>query len=113
MGVPELLILPQAPPLNQLPPDLHDAQARYRVEIEDGRSFLLTIDHGRLSLKEDGGEGDGVLKCSMDVFHRVLSGDVNLLTAFIRGDVRMSGDLRAIKALYRFLRLCRTQRNPL
>jgi putative sterol carrier protein len=104
MGVPELLILPQAPPTEQLPPDLRAAVRRYGIETDDGRSFMLTLDHGHLSLEEGGGPADCVISCSMDTFHHVLSGESNLLTAFLRGDARMRGDLVSARMIYVFLR---------
>ena len=107
MGAPEVLILPQAPSADRLPPDVRDAVAHYRINTDDGRSFLLTLDHGRLSLEERGGAADCVLSCSMETFHRLLSGESNILTAFMRSEVRMSGKLPEARLLYRFLRLSR------
>src|SRR6185503_18336203 len=95
----EMLTLPQAPPADQLPPEIRDAAARYRIDLEDGRAFMLTLRQGRLSLEESGGEADCVFSCSMEAFHRVLSGELNLLTAFMRSEVRMSGDLVSAKRL--------------
>lgn len=109
MSTPEVLILPQAPPDEQLPPDIREAVARYRIDTDDGRSFLLTLDHGHLSLEEGEGTAECVLSCSMENFHRVLSGEINLLPAFVRGDVRMKGDLRKARLIYRFLRLTRSR----
>ena len=40
----------------------------------------------------------------MDTFHHVLSGESNLLTAFLRGDARMRGDLVSARMIYVFLR---------
>jgi len=104
----ELLILPQAPPTEQLPPEIREAVAGYRFTLEDGRSLLLTLDHGHLSLEEGaGGKADCMLSCSMELFHRILNGEANLLTAFLRSDVRASGNLEVLLRLHRFLRLCR------
>jgi putative sterol carrier protein len=107
MGAPELLILPQEPPTEHLSPDLREAVRRYRIELEDGRSFLLILDHGHLSLEEGGGTADCVISCTMENFHHMLSGEANLLTLFARGEVRTSGDLVSARLLYRFLRLTR------
>jgi putative sterol carrier protein len=107
MSTPELLILPQAPPSEQLPPDLRESLDRYRIDLDDGRSFILTLDHGHLSLEEGAGEATCVICCTMETFHRVLSGETNLLTAFMRGDVRMKGELLSGRRLYRFMRLSR------
>ena len=107
MGASEVLILPQAPSADRLPPDLREAVARYRINTDDGRSFLLTLDHGRLALEERAGTADCVLSCSMEAFHRLLSGESNLLTAFMRSELRMTGKLPEARLLYRFMRLTR------
>jgi hypothetical protein len=109
MSANEMLTLPQAPSADQLPPDMRDAVSRYRVELEGGRTLLLTLRHGRLSIEEGAGEADCVLTCPLELFHHALSGEVNLMTAFMRGDLAMSGDLVAAKRLYRYLRLSRTR----
>ena len=104
----QLLTLPQSPPADRLPPEIRDNVSRYRIELDDGRTFLLTLDHGHLEI-EDGGhaKADCLLHCSAENFQRLLGGDWNLLTAFLRGDLRMTGDLEAAVRLYRFLRLTR------
>jgi putative sterol carrier protein len=101
----ETLTLPQPPPAVMLPPVLREGVARHRFELSDGHSFLLTLARGRLSLEEAGGEADAVYQCSRDELHRLLSGELNLLTALMRGDVQVSGDLESAKRLYRYLRL--------
>lgn len=98
------LILPQPPPADQLPPDLR-ASMKYRVELEDARSFMLSLDQGRLRMEEGKGEADAVFHCTMEQFHDLLGGQLNLLTAFMRGEMSMSGNLAAAGRLYRYLRL--------
>jgi putative sterol carrier protein len=101
----ETITLPRTPPSDHLAPEFRDTTATYRVELSDQRSFILALDHGRLTLREGREEADCVLSCAPEVFPRVLSGDLNLLTAFMRGDVRIGGDIGAAKRLYRYLRL--------
>ena len=105
----ETLILPQTPPMDQLPPELRELRARFRFDLDDGRSFMLTLDQGRLSLEEGAGEANCVLTCSMEQFIRALSGRWNLITAFMRGDIHLQGDLEKAKRLYRYLRIARTE----
>jgi putative sterol carrier protein len=104
-----VLTLPQAPPADQLPPEIRETTARYRIDLEDGRSFTLILNRGRLSVDEAGGEATCVLSCSAEMFLRVLNGETNLMTAFMRSEVLMSGDLAAAKRLYRYLRLSRAK----
>src|SRR5262245_38861807 len=105
----ETLILPQTPPMDQLPPELRETRARYRFELNDGRSFMLTLDRGRLSVEEGAGEASCSIQCSMEQFIRALSGRLNLLPAFMRGDMHIQGDLEMAKRLYRYLRIARTE----
>lgn len=104
----ETLILPQTPPMDQLAPELRELRARFRFDLEDGRSFMLTLDQGRLGVTEGAAEAECVLRCSMEEFHRILSGRMNLLTAAMRGDVHMDGNIEYAKRLYRYLRIART-----
>jgi putative sterol carrier protein len=105
----ETLILPQTPPMDQLPPELRDTRAKYRFDLDDGRSFMLSLDRGRLSVVEGASEANCTLTCSMDQFSRALSGRLNLFTAFMRGDIHIQGDLESAKRLYRYLRIARTE----
>ena len=103
----ETLILPQTPPTDQLPPELRDMRATYRFELEDGRTFMLRLDWGRLSVEEATGDADCIVRCPMAEFVAALSGKLNLLTAFMRGDIHMQGNLETAKRLYRYLRIAR------
>ena len=105
----ETLILPQTPPMDQLPPELRETRAAYRFELEDGRSFMLRLDWGRLTVEEGVAEAECTLRCRMEDFIRALSGRLNLLTAFMRGDIHLQGDLELTKRLYRYLRIARMQ----
>ena len=90
-----------------LPPAVKSASLTYRFELEDGRTWDLLLQDGRLSVAEGKAEPDVVIRCAPDEWARVLSGRVNLLTAWMRGDVGMRGDLPAAKALYTFSRYAR------
>ena len=105
----ETLVLPQTPPMDQLPPEVREARAAYRFELEDGRSFMLRLVLGRLTMEEGTAASDCLLRCRMEDFMRMLSGRLNLLTAFMRGDIHLQGDLELAKRLYRYLRLARMQ----
>ena len=109
MALPEPVNVPQAPPSDRLPPELREMVARFGFELADGRAFLLRYDHGRLTLEERTAETDCRIRCAMDTFHRILNGEMNLLTAFMRGEAHVSGDMEAAKRLYRYLRLAKAE----
>jgi hypothetical protein len=105
MGAQDIFTLPPSPPVDRLPPEIRELTARYRFDLDDGRSLMLTLQRGQLGLEDGGGEADCVIRCPADLFHRLLSAETNLLTAFMRGDAVLTGQLDAAKRLYRFLRL--------
>lgn len=108
MSLPYTSILPPPPPIDRLSPELRGTVARYRIELDDGRSMDVVLDHGRLSIEEISGDADCLLGCAPDQLSGILTGETNLLTAFLRGDVRIRrGNLELAKRLYRFLRVAR------
>lgn len=112
MSSPETLTPPKPPPLDRLPPEIREMSARFRFDLEEGRSFLITLDRGRIALEEGAAGAECRFRCSMEVFQRALSGEGNLLTALMRGNIRVYGDLELAKRLYRYLRLARTEGRP-
>jgi putative sterol carrier protein len=102
-------ILPPSPPANRVPPELRDTSARFRFELDDGDPFVLNLGRGRLDVGDAAAEPDCVIRCPARDAQAVLSGESNLLTAFMRGDIQLvSGSLELAKRLYRYLRLARS-----
>ena len=105
MDVHESLVLPPAPPTDRVPPEIREMVAAYRVELTDGRVLTLLLDRGTLRIEDRPGEADCRLRCTPEMLHQILNGELNLVTALMRGDVRVAGDLETGKRLYRYLRL--------
>jgi hypothetical protein len=107
MTVDELLSLLESlnPPL--LPPSVKGASVRYRFEIEDGARWNILLDRGRLRPADQEGSPDCVFQCDRETCVGILSGRNSLLTALVRGDFRLQGDLARAKVLYTFLRYAR------
>ena len=87
-----------------LPPTLQAATVRYRVTLDSSEQWDILLHQGRLALNQTEGCPDCLVECTSDEFGAVLSGQHNLLTAFMRGDVRLQGTLAAAKLLYTFVR---------
>jgi putative sterol carrier protein len=87
-----------------LPPMLKAAKVSYRFTLDSGEQWDILLHLGRLSLNQTEGCPDCLVDCSSDEFGAILSGQHNLLTSFMRGDVRIRGALAATKLLYTFLR---------
>jgi putative sterol carrier protein len=108
MSLPYASVLPPPPSIDRLSPELRETVARYRIALEDGRTLDAVLDHGKLSLEEVAGDADCLLECASDQLGHLLSGEADLLTAYMRGDVRIKkGNLELAKRLYRFLRVAR------
>jgi putative sterol carrier protein len=87
-----------------LPPKLEAARVRYRFTLDGGRSLDVVLQGGRLSLADPQEPADCVVECTSEELEALLSGRHNLLTAFMRGDVRVLGTFGAAKSLHTYLR---------
>ena len=90
------------PPI--LPPKVAKAALQYRFELDNGEHWDLRLSEGRLTLADNLESVDCQVHCSEDEFADILSGRHNVLTSFMRGDLRIAKTLAAGKALYSFLR---------
>jgi putative sterol carrier protein len=110
MKVQEPLVVPPAPAADRLPPEIREMAAEYRVELSDGRVLTLRLDRGVLSVEDRASEAECRLKSSPELLQRALTGEINLLTALMRGDIRVSGNLEWAKRLHRYLRISKQSR---
>jgi putative sterol carrier protein len=104
--------LPAPPRRERLDPDLCETTARYRFDLKDGPSFTLLLDHGRLAVEDPpSATADCAVTCTGEEAERILRGDENVLTAFMRGELRLEtpAALDLAKRLYRFLRAAKGQ----
>ncbi|HKF78605.1 MAG TPA: SCP2 sterol-binding domain-containing protein [Candidatus Dormibacteraeota bacterium] len=74
-------------------PRLHGTRGTYRFDIEGAGTWGLTIDAGSLTVSEDPGEADCVIRCGAADFVGVAEGTLNLIVAALQGRVRVTGDL--------------------
>jgi putative sterol carrier protein len=87
-----------------LPPKLKAATVRYRFKLGSSEQWDILLNQGRLSLDQTKSHPDCLVYCTSDEFGAVLSGQHNLLTSLMRGDLRIQGTFAAAKLLYTFLR---------
>jgi putative sterol carrier protein len=87
-----------------LPPKLKAATVRYRFKLSSSEQWDILLNQGRLSLDQTKSHPDCLVDCTSDEFRAVLSGQHNLLTFLMRGDLRIQGTFAAAKLLYTFLR---------
>jgi putative sterol carrier protein len=65
------------------------------VELTDGTEsepWLVTIDHGDVTVFQGTGNADCTLRASRELFDRVVTGEVNAVAAVLRGAIRIEGN---------------------
>jgi putative sterol carrier protein len=75
----------------------------YRFVIEGEGSWNVRIHAGRVEVSEgpEDGSADATVRTNADVFERLISGHQNPATAYMRGKVKVDGDLGAVLKLQR------------
>ena len=75
-------------------PSLRRASGTYEIEIEPGGGrWFLRVDHGKPTLEAETTHSDCAIKCTEADFIDIAQGRQNLVTAFMQGRVKCSGDL--------------------
>ena len=75
-----------------------------RFDIAGVGSWRISVDRGRVAVEESRESADLVLELPEVLLLEIVSGEKNLLTAFMRGEVVVDGDIAYIPALQRLLR---------
>src|SRR4029450_9334854 len=78
-----------------LPPTLKAATVRYRFTLGSSEAWDILLHQASLALGQTPGPPDCLVECTAEEFGAVLSGQHNLLTSFMRGDLRIQGPLTA------------------
>ena len=83
--------------------DLDGLDHSYRFEIDGEGSWNVRIHAGRIDVTEgaDDGSADATVRTNAEVFERLVSGRQNPATAYMRGKVKVDGDLGAVMKLRR------------
>jgi putative sterol carrier protein len=87
-----------------LPPKLKSASVRYRFRLDGKEQWDVVLDQGRLTLEEMKSQPDCLVECSPEEFTAIFSGRHNMLTVFMRGNIRFQGTIQAAKLLHTFIR---------
>ncbi|SCL44297.1 SCP-2 sterol transfer family protein [Micromonospora citrea] len=77
-------------------PRFRKVQGSVRFDIRDHdqvRQWLLTIDHGQIRVSPGGGAATSVLTLSSEVAEAMVRGEMNGLSAMLRGEILVDGDL--------------------
>lgn len=87
-------------------PLLHNVTATVRIDLDDNggpRHWLLRIDHGQVDVSTRKSAADAVIGTDRALFELITTGEANVLTAALRGRVRIRGDSRLLVAFNRLM----------
>jgi putative sterol carrier protein len=75
-------------------PALHDRSGVFEFDISDGGGkWFVNLDHGKPRIGKSTDHPDVVIECAPSDFIAMTEGRQNLMTAFLQGKVKVSGDL--------------------
>lgn len=65
--------------------------------------WFLSVDQGRVEVTREQREADCVLRTDMRIFEGMVCGEISSITAMLRGQIVVQGDLRLLMLLERVL----------
>ena len=81
-----------------------DGTIRFDLNLGDRiDSWLLTVHGGHVSVAHRGGDADCVVELDKELADRMASGKANAMTALLRADMMVSGEVRLLVLLERLL----------
>lgn len=67
--------------------------ASYTFDIEGAGAWLVDVDDGKVTVTEDGGEGDCTISASSETFMKIANGEQNPTAAYMSGKLKVKGDM--------------------
>jgi putative sterol carrier protein len=67
--------------------------ATYRFEIEGSGNWTVDVDDGKVTVTEDGSEGDCTIATSTETFMKIANGEQNPTVAYMSGKLKVRGDM--------------------
>ena len=71
----------------------------YLFDVDQVGTWRVSVDHGKIQVFEGAHAADCIIRTSAMEFAHILKGERNLLTAFMRGEVEVEGDLALAQKL--------------
>jgi putative sterol carrier protein len=81
-----------------------------RFDIEGHGSWLLTVKGLTVEASESAASADTVVTCSEADFHALRNGELNMVTAWMRGQIQLEGDPLLAQKVHSVLRARAYQR---
>jgi putative sterol carrier protein len=67
--------------------------ASYRFDIDGAGSWLVEVDDGKVSVRDNGGDADTIISTSAETFMKIAGGELNPTSAYMSGKLKVSGDM--------------------
>lgn len=81
-----------------------DGTVRFDLSLGDRiDNWLVTVRHGEITASHGGGDADCVVQLDKDLFDRMVTGQANAMTALLRADMIVTGDVKLLVLLERLL----------
>ena len=96
-------------------PLLTKVSGRTRFDVVDGRNtrrWLVSVDHGTLTVTPGNLDAGCVLRAEKVVFDKLVTGRLNAVAAVLRGDLQVSGDWRLVVRMLRLFPGPKASRRP-
>ncbi len=71
----------------------------YRFDVENAGTWMVDVEDGKVSVKEEAGEADCTIGVTEDNFKSLLRGELNPTTAYMTGKLKVKGDMGAAMKL--------------
>jgi putative sterol carrier protein len=86
--------------------DLTGIRATYVFEAEGGDAWTVRVDEGKVAVTKGRGAdvgADCTISATEETFSRVLQGELEAVSAYLSGKLRLSGDISAAIQLQKLL----------
>ena len=67
--------------------------ATFRFDIDGAGNWTVDVDDGKVSVTENGGEGDTTITTSSETFLKIANGEQNPTAAYMSGKLKVKGDM--------------------
>jgi putative sterol carrier protein len=71
----------------------------YLFDIDGAGQWLVSVDDGKVSVTEGGGDADTTIQASQETFQKIVAGEQNATSAYMTGKLKIKGDMGAAMKL--------------
>jgi putative sterol carrier protein len=71
----------------------------YLFDIDGAGQWLVSVDDGKVSVSEGGGDADATIQATEETFQKIVAGEQNPTSAYMTGKLKIKGDMGAAMKL--------------